>query len=146
MKKILNIFGVLCFLISRKVKMQPKHKRFVQCTEKMLWLTECVKSGLRSFLVLLTFRLNNSLLWGCLMHWKVFSSTPGLHPREANSGRQPTCSKYANQWSYWWKWKMCLILWNKPYRLSGQSSIFLYYKPRLWAFNFQSYSSTSTIF
>ena len=38
------------------------------------------------------------------------------------------------------------ILWNKPYRLSGQSSIFLYYKPRLWAFNFQSYSSTSTIF
>ena len=30
---------------------------------------------------------NNSLLWGCLMHWKMFSSTPGLYPLEANSGR-----------------------------------------------------------
>ena len=26
-------------------------------------------------------------LWGCLMHWKIFSSTPGLHPLEANSRR-----------------------------------------------------------
>ena len=30
---------------------------------------------------------NNSLLWGCLMHWKVVSSTPGLYPLEANSER-----------------------------------------------------------
>ena len=37
---------------------------------------------------------NNSLLWGCLMHWKMFSSTPGLYSLEANSGRQPTYSKY----------------------------------------------------
>ena len=46
-----------------------------------------VKSGLRSILVLLTFWPNNSLLWGCLMHWKMFSSTPGLYPLEANSRR-----------------------------------------------------------
>ena len=30
---------------------------------------------------------NNSLLWGCLMHCKVVSSTPGLYPLEANSER-----------------------------------------------------------
>ena len=51
-------------------------------------VTERVKSGLRSFLVLLTFWPNNSLLWGWgyLMHWKMFSSTPGLYSLEANSG------------------------------------------------------------
>ena len=26
-----------------------------------------------------------SLLWGCLMHWKMFSSIPDLYPLEANS-------------------------------------------------------------
>ena len=50
--------------------------------EKVQWL---IKSGLQSFLVLLTFWPNNSLLWGCLMHWKMFSSTSGLYPLEANS-------------------------------------------------------------
>ena len=44
------------------------------------------QSGLQSFLVLLTFWPNNSLLWSCLMHWKMFS-TPSLSPLEANSGR-----------------------------------------------------------
>ena len=39
------------------------------------------------FLVLLTFWPNNSLLWGCLMRWKMFSSTPGLFPLEPNSRR-----------------------------------------------------------
>ena len=48
---------------------------------------ERVKSGLQSFLVLPKFWLNNFLLWGCLMHWKIFSSTPGLHPLEAYCGR-----------------------------------------------------------
>ena len=44
MKKICNIFGILCFIISRKVEMQQKHaKRFVQCVEKVLWLIECQK-------------------------------------------------------------------------------------------------------
>ena len=42
------------------------------------------QSDLQSFLVLLTFGPNNSLLWGCLTHWKMFSSTPGLSPLEAN--------------------------------------------------------------
>ena len=64
-------------------------------------------------LVLLTLWPNNSLLWGCLMHWKMFSSTPGLYPLEANSKSQPTYSKYPNQWSYWWKWKMCLLFYIK---------------------------------
>ena len=37
---------------------------------------------------------NNSLPWGCLMHWTTCSSTPGLYPLEASSGREP---KYPNQ-------------------------------------------------
>ena len=45
-------YGMLCFIISRKVKMQLKHtQRFVQCMEKVLWLTECVKSGLWGFIL-----------------------------------------------------------------------------------------------
>ena len=50
-------------------------------------VTEHVQSGLQTFLVLLTFWQNNPLLWGYLMHWKMFSSTPGLYPLEANSGQ-----------------------------------------------------------
>ena len=85
----------------------------MQCTEKVLGLIENVKSGLQSHLALLTFWPNNSLLWGCLMHWKMFSSTPGLYPLEANSGRQSTYSKYPNQSSYWWNWKTCLLFYEK---------------------------------
>ena len=50
-------------------------------------MIERVGSCLRSFLVLLTFWPNNSLLWGCIMHWKMFSSTFGPYLPEANSGR-----------------------------------------------------------
>ena len=60
-------------------------------------VTEHIKSGLQSFLVLLIFWPNNPLLWGCLMHWKTFSSIPGLYPLDANSGRWPpptTGSRY----------------------------------------------------
>ena len=64
------------------------------------------------FLVLLTFGPNNPLLWGCLMHWKMFSSSPGLYPLEANSGRWPTYSKYPNQYHYWGKQKIFSILWK----------------------------------
>ena len=49
------------------------------------------------FLGIIDIRPNNSLPWGCLMHWKMFSSTPGLCPLEANSRREPTYSKYPNQ-------------------------------------------------
>ena len=42
---------------------------------------------LQSFLVLLTFWPNNSLLWGCLMHWKMIRSTPGPYLLEADSRR-----------------------------------------------------------
>ena len=40
----------------------------VQCMEKVLWLIEHVKGGLRNFLVLSTLWPNNSLPWGCPMH------------------------------------------------------------------------------
>ena len=30
---------------------KKKRKRSVQCTEKVLWLIECVKGGLRSFML-----------------------------------------------------------------------------------------------
>ena len=83
-------------------------KWFVQCMEKVLWLMEHVISGLCSFSVLLTLWPNKSLPWDCLMHWKMFSSTPGLYPLDTNSRRELTYSKYSNQYSYWWKWKMCL--------------------------------------
>ena len=71
-------------------EMQKKKKRSVQCMEKVLRLIKCVRSGLQSFLALLTFWPNNPLLWVCLTHWKMFSGNPGLYP-------QATCSKYPNQ-------------------------------------------------
>ena len=93
--------------------------------EKVLWLVECLKSGLQSSLVLLTFWPNNSLLWGCLMHWKMFSSTPGLYSLEANSRRYLTYSKFPNQQSYWWKWKICLLFYRKKLNgLFGQPNTF----------------------
>ena len=58
--------------------------------EKVLWLIKQVENDLQSFLLLLTFWPNNSLLWGCLLHWKMFSSTPGLSPLGANNKRELT--------------------------------------------------------
>ena len=78
------------FLKRKQFLLKKYIKRFVQHMEKVLWLIKCVKSGLQSFLVFLTFWPNNSLLWGCLMHWEMFSSTPGLYPLGANSGRWTT--------------------------------------------------------
>ena len=80
---------MFCFIISRKVKMQLKcKKRLAQCMEKGLCLIKGAQSGLRNFLVPLTLWPNNPLLWGCLRHWKLFSSAPGLYTLEANSGRE----------------------------------------------------------
>ena len=31
-------------------------------------------------------------------------------------GRYLAYSKYPNQWSYWWKWKMCLLFYRKNHR------------------------------
>ena len=115
------MFSILCFIISRKVKTQLKCiKRFVQC-KKILWLIECVKSGLQSFSVLLTFWPNNSLLWGCLMHWKMFSSIPGLYPLEANSGDSQHIQNIQINIKLLVKMKnMPFILWKKLNRLFGQ--------------------------
>ena len=59
---------MLYFKRGKNTTEMQKKKRFVQCMQQVLWLIECVKSGLWSFLVLLTSWPNNSLLWGCLMH------------------------------------------------------------------------------
>ena len=88
MEEDMQHFGILCFIISRKVKMQLK------CTKKICAVygegavtdRMCQKWFVK-FLVLLTLWPNDSLLWGCLVHWKMFSSTPGLYPLEANSRR-----------------------------------------------------------
>ena len=52
MEKLHNIFSMLCFISSRKVKMQLKHKKiwFVPYMKKVLWLINHVKSGLQNFL------------------------------------------------------------------------------------------------
>ena len=43
-------FGILCFIISRKVKMQLKvQKRFVPCLEKVLLTYQTCQSGFQSF-------------------------------------------------------------------------------------------------
>ena len=86
----------LCFIVLKKVKMQRNAKKDLCTACRRCCVTEHVKSDLRSFLVLI-FWPNNSLLWGCLVHWKMFSNTPGLYPLEDNSRRQPTYSKYPNQ-------------------------------------------------
>ena len=83
-------FDVWCMMLyyfkeGKNITEMQKKKRSVQCVEKVLWLVESVKSGLRSFVVLLTIWPNNSLLWGCLLHWEMSSSTLGLCPLEANS-------------------------------------------------------------
>ena len=84
MEENMQHFSVLCFIVLRKVKMQLKHKKRLDDKGSV---TERVKSVLPSFLVLLTFWQNYSLLWGRLMHWKMFSSTPGPYPLGANRER-----------------------------------------------------------
>ena len=50
MEEKMQHFWHIMLYYFRKVKMQLKcEKRFVHCMEKVLWLTEYVKSGLRSF-------------------------------------------------------------------------------------------------
>ena len=52
MEKICDIFGILYALLFLKGKNATEYKKiFVQCMEKLLWLIECVKSSLQSFMV-----------------------------------------------------------------------------------------------
>ena len=54
-------YGICPFIISRTVKPQLKCKRrFVQCTEKVLWLIERVKSGFQSFVLEISFPLDDA--------------------------------------------------------------------------------------
>ena len=89
MEENMQHFSILCFIISRKVETQLKHTHTKICAvygEGAMtdWTRQ---KWLQTFLVLLTHWPNNSLLWGCLMHQKMFRSTPGPYPLEANSGR-----------------------------------------------------------
>ena len=77
MEENMQCFQRIWFSISRKVKMQLKCKKkkdlcsgWRRCYDRL----KCQKQFMK-FLVLLTFWPNSSLLWGCLMHWKVLSST-----------------------------------------------------------------------
>ena len=117
-------FSASYALFQERQKHNWNAKKIWHCVEKVLWLTERVKSGLQSFLVLLTFWPNTSLLWGCLMHWKRFSSTSGLYSLEANSGWESAdILKISKLISYWWKWKMCLLCYGKKHnRLFGQTT------------------------
>ena len=54
-----NIFGALCF-ISRKVNATEMQTKFVQHMEKVLWPSECGKSGLQSLVL-------ETRLWMCSM-------------------------------------------------------------------------------
>ena len=62
-----NIFGILCFIISRKIKTQLKSNRFVQCMETTLWLIKRVKSGDISYWTSLTERCSKvkQTSWSC---------------------------------------------------------------------------------
>ena len=83
-----------------------------------------IKNGLWSFLVLLTFWQNNSLLWGYFRYWKMFSSSPGLYPLEANMGdgrHTPNiqiCKVIGKMKN------VSFILWKKLNGLFGQPNIF----------------------
>ena len=114
---------MLCFIISRKVKMQLKRKkRLVQCMEKVLWLIKCVKSGLRSFLVLLTFWPNNSLLWGYLTHWPGWPLPVGSQSQEIAD-----ILKISKSMKLLVKMKsVSFILWKKRNGLFGQPNVYLW--------------------
>ena len=56
--------GILCFIISRKVKNTTEmQKNICAVYGKGAVTDQTVKTALQSFLVLLTFWSNNSLLW-----------------------------------------------------------------------------------
>ena len=89
--------------------MQLKSKEgFVQCVEKVLWLIECVEGGLRRFMLAIS---HQTTLHGRVEQLKSKAIKLRHSLRTVNilwRGRQLT--KYPNQYSYWWKWKMSFIL------------------------------------
>ena len=64
MEEDMQHFGILCFIISRKVKNTTEmQKNICAVYGKGAVTDQTVKTALQSFLVLLTFWSNNSLLW-----------------------------------------------------------------------------------
>ena len=96
--KIYNTFSMLCFNISRKVKVQLKCKKKICAVYGEGAVTDqtCQKWFVK-FLGTVDISAKQFFAVSCLTHWKMFGCTPGLYPLEANSRRQPTYSKYPNQ-------------------------------------------------
>ena len=110
--------------------MHLKHKeRFVQGMERVLRLIKYVKSSSWSFVLEIS---HWTMLRGRVGQVKliVIKSRHDLRTiKVLPHGRQPTCSKYPNQYSYWWKWKMCLLFYgNKLNRHFGQPNT----RPLTW--------------
>ena len=66
---------------------------------------------------------------GCLMHWKMFSSTPGLYSPETSSGFYWSSNilKISKSVKLLVKMKkMCFILWKRCNRLFVQTNIYMY--------------------
>ena len=65
-------FGLLCFIISRRAKMQLKRrKRCVRCMEKVPWVLEPVRSGLQSFVLEIPLWM---MLHGQVDQWKLIAN------------------------------------------------------------------------
>ena len=103
-----NNISVLCFIISRKVKMQLKRKkRFVQYMEKVLWLIKHVKNGLWSFLVPVIFWPNNQpFAVGPSCALEAVWQHPWPLPTSSQQLETVHILKIIRISSYWWKWKM----------------------------------------
>ena len=74
-----------------------KKKKFVQCIEKVLWLMECVRSGLINFVLEISHWM---MLHGGVDQLKLIAIRSRHCLRSVNSilcRRQPTHSKYPNQ-------------------------------------------------
>ena len=97
----------------KKSKKQLKCKKYLPVYGEGAVIDRRCQSGLWSFLVQMTFWPNYSLLWGCPIHWKMFSNTPGLYPLEGNRGEIADILKISKSIKLLVKIKMCLFLYGK---------------------------------
>ena len=95
MEKICDIFGILYALLFLKGKNATEYKKiFVQCMEKLLWLIECVKSSLQSFMVEISPWM---MLHGPVDKLKLIVIKSRHWLRTTNILPQGTYSEYPNQ-------------------------------------------------
>ena len=110
-------FGIVCFIISRKIKMQLKEKKDLCSMEKILWLTEDVKSHLQSFVLEIS-------------HWKMLHSRVDQLNQDINWKQPKLYHAGDNRRTTSKSIKLLVkvenltsILRKKPYGLFGQPSI-----------------------